>query len=208
MLNQSNSPSSTKPNTPLFLTVIALEILYIYFRTSLSISGSFSEFTIFEQELARSGLRAVFLSGLLLAFWRFKVLPDFVQHPKPTRSTILLVIALLAQAIIWQVHPVEGLSEKLLFAVTTILVAVREELVYRYVVQNFIESHLGISYGAIGAILATSVLFTFFHLGAQPVSAFPQILLASVLLGAIYRQSGKSISLVIVCHFVFDLFYI
>lgn len=83
----------------------------------------------------------------------------------------------------------------------------REKLVYRYAIQNFLEGWLLPKDRLIGSIWITSVVFTLSHLGAQYVRYFLWIFLAGLLLGAIYFASGKSLTLVIFCHFVEDAFF-
>jgi membrane protease YdiL (CAAX protease family) len=195
-------------STGLFRAVILLEIAYLYLRTELMHSGYFHNLTVIEQELARSVVRAVILAGVLVACWHFKSFPGFTSKPRFNRPTLVLVIALLIQTLLEQSHEVTGLYAQLTFAATTILVAIREELVYRYVLQNWLQDWFSPKNGLAGSIFFTSVLFTFYHIGAQPLSSLPDIFFSGILLGGIYIFSGKSLSLVIICHFICDLFFI
>lgn len=204
----TDSTTTVKISTALFCTVILLEIAYLYLRTKLMYTDFFPNLTVIEQELSRSGVRAVILAGVLIAFWCFKSPPDFFKKPKYSRTTLALLVAVFMQAVVTQAHFVTGLSAQLTYAATTILVAMREELEYRYVIQNWLVGWLVPKGSIYPAILFTSVGFTFSHVGVQPISSFPDIFLTSLLIGAIYHHSGKSISLIIVCHFIFDLFYI
>ena len=204
----ANSAPTVKISTALLGSVIVLEIAYLYLRTTLKFANFFPGLTVIEQELVRSGLRALILAGVFLACWHFKSIPNFFRKPDFNRTTLFLLAALFIQAVMDQSHHVTGPAAQLTFAATTTLVAIREELEYRYVIQNWLAGWLAPKASVFGAILITSMLFTFSHLGAQPISHFPSIFIASLLLGAIYHHSGKSISLVIVCHFIFDLFYI
>jgi len=197
-----------KISTNLFRTVLLLEVAYLVLRTKLMHASFFHDLTVIEQELARSVLRVVILAGVLVACWYFKSFPTFFTKPKFNRITIVLIAVFSIQTLLEQSHQVGGLSAQMTFAATTILVATHEELAYRFVVQNWLEGWLSKKSNLVGSIFFTSVVFTLYHLGAQPVISFPSIFFASLLLGAIYIFSGRSISLVIVCHFISDLFYI
>ena len=197
-----------KISTNLFRSVLLLEVAYFLLRGRLMHAAFFPDLTVIEQELARSFLRAVILAGVLVACWHFKSFPNFFTKPKFNRTTIVLMAAFFIQALVEQTRQVSGLSAQLTFAATTILVAMHEELAYRYVIQNWLEGWLSQKNRLVGSIAIASVVFTLYHYGAQPVSSFPSIFFASLLMGAIYIFSGKSISLVIVCHFICDLFYI
>lgn len=200
--------SMGKRSTPLFCAVILLEIAYLYLRTKLMYSGYFHDLTIIEQELARSVVRAASIVAVFIACWYYKSFPDFFSKPKFTRTTIVLLILFFIQTLVEPKAPLAGLPVQMTFAATTIFVAVREELVYRFVIQNWLEGWLLPKDRIFGSILLTSIPFTLHHLGAQPVTSFPSIFLASLFLGAIYTYSGKSLSLVIAVHFVCDLFFV
>ena len=197
-----------KIGTPLFFTVIPLEIAYIYLRTKLTHAEFFPLLTIIDQELAISCNRALTLALVLYACWHLNAFPDFFTKPKFNRTTIVLLMVIFFLALIVPKTHHTQLSAQLTFAATTIFVAVREELVYRYVLQNWLEGSLLPKVSLVGSIVLTSVLFTLYHLGVQPFYAMPWIFLASLLLGTIYIVSGKSLSLVIVCHFICDLLFI
>lgn len=200
--------SIDKKNTPLFLTVILLEIAYLFSRTNLLFSDYFHHLTPIGQELSRSVIRAVSIVLVLIACWQFKSFPNFFTKPKFNRTTTILVIAFFILGLVAPSSILAELSVRLTLAATTIVVAVREELVYRYVIQNWLEGWLLPKDRVVGSILWTSMLFTLYHTGAQPLYFFPWIFVASLLLGAMYIHSGKSISLVIACHLIFDLFFV
>ncbi len=92
----------------------------------------------------------------------------------------------------------------LMFALTSIPVAVKEEFLFRGIVQNLLLEKVG----AAKAILLTSIVFTVWHVGTWSPSlwVFSQIFLASVLLGLIYIRSG-SILAVIIIHAAYDALF-
>jgi membrane protease YdiL (CAAX protease family) len=87
------------------------------------------------------------------------------------------------------------------FVLTSPVVGLREELVYRGIVQRSLERPLG----PIGAIGVSSLLFSAYHLGALPLVPvyFVIVFLAGSVLGVMYRASG-SLWLVIGVHALYD----
>ena len=203
-----NSSQSGRVGTALLVSSALLELGYLYFRYKLSSAPEFRAYSVIYQELIRSALRALFLAAVLCACWLIKPFPSFLKKPGFNRPVVVLVVLLLAPTLIWQNHNVPGLDAQLVFAATTILVALREELIYRYVLQTWLSQQAFVKKSQLVTVLITSIGFTLMHLGAQPVTHFPFIFVASVLLGYIYHYSGNSISLVIMCHLVVDLFQI
>ena len=87
------------------------------------------------------------------------------------------------------------------FALTSLAVAVHEEFVYRGVLQNLLEKHLG----WLGAIGVSNVVFTLYHYGAWPFE--PQYVLefffVGCFVGLLYRGTG-SLLLAIGFHALYD----
>ena len=92
----------------------------------------------------------------------------------------------------------------LMFAVTSIPVAVKEEFLFRGIIQNLLTD----KFGFVNSVVFTSALFTAWHIGVwQPTFwAFAQIFLASILLGIVYMYSG-SIFAVIIIHATYDALF-
>ncbi len=92
----------------------------------------------------------------------------------------------------------------ILFAITAIPVGIKEEILFRGIVQNLLLEKLG----AARAILLTSAVFTVWHIGVWAFDPFvyTQMFLAGLLLGAVYLRSG-SLLLVIAIHALFDALY-
>ncbi|HEY6897636.1 MAG TPA: CPBP family intramembrane glutamic endopeptidase [Rhodocyclaceae bacterium] len=90
------------------------------------------------------------------------------------------------------------------FAVASIAVAVKEEFLFRGILQNLLAQR----FGSAKAVLGTSAIFTAWHIGVwEPtVWVFGQIFFASILLGVVYIQSG-SIAAAIVIHTTYDALF-
>lgn len=97
-----------------------------------------------------------------------------------------------------------GTGTATLFALSSLPVGIKEEIVFRGVPQQL----LGQRMHGIKAIVVTSVVFVAWHVGV--VSSVPwtffEIFLASVLLGLIYYCSGSLVA-VIAVHALYDALY-
>jgi membrane protease YdiL (CAAX protease family) len=91
-----------------------------------------------------------------------------------------------------------------MFAATSFFVAIKEEFLFRGIVQNLLTQRLGPS----KAILSTSVAFTLSHVGVPEFTlwVFSQIFVASVILGTVYIYGG-SIFVVVAIHAVYDAIF-
>jgi membrane protease YdiL (CAAX protease family) len=195
-----------KHSATLLRAVVLLEITYIFLRTKLNNATNFHDLTPIQHELMWGVLRAASIVAVLIICWRYKSNPNFFTIPKFNQTTLVLVLLFVAQIFFQPKMHGHDLPLQLTYAATTIFVVVREELVYRYVIQNWLEGWLLPNERIFGSILLSSIVFTLYHLGAQPIASFPSIFLASLLLGAIYNSSGKSLTLVVACHFIDDVF--
>lgn len=99
-----------------------------------------------------------------------------------------------------------GLDRQLaaLFALTSIPVAIKEELLFRGIAQNLLEAR----FGAAKAVGFASAIFTAWHIGVvEPsVAGFVQIFLASVVLGVVYLRS-RSLMAAIAMHAAYDALF-
>ena len=86
---------------------------------------------------------------------------------------------------------------KYIFAATSLVVGFREEIAYRGILQRLIFDR----YGMWLAILASNILFVFYHFGTQPITVWGvfQWFAAGTVLGMIYQITG-SIALVALLH--------
>jgi len=92
-------------------------------------------------------------------------------------------------------------STATLFALTSVAVGIKEEFLFRGIIQNILTSKFGI----LKSVTLTSTIFTATHIGVVTPTPwiFAEIFLMSILLGFIYIYSG-SIAAVIVIHSTYD----
>jgi membrane protease YdiL (CAAX protease family) len=181
------------------LLVAAIELVYM---AGTRAAIHYFSWKSIEAESIRTALRL----GSALAYWW--LLKPVILSRKPDLSSLRrpsLLIALLAFLSV----PVLIGSDKMgplaiLFAISAIPVGVKEELLFRGIVQNLLAEKLG----AVKAILLTSVVFTVWHVGVWAFQPFvyAQIFLAGIFLGVVYLRSG-SLLLVIAIHALFDALY-
>ncbi len=182
------------------LVVILVEVLYVGLtRLVITYYGSWSV----EAELLRTTLR---LSSAG-CFWYLMKPTILSKTPnfRCTRDALFLAgvgLFLLTPVIVG--HYDLRLELALLVAVASVPVAIKEELLFRGIVQNLLEARLGL----LAAVIGTNVLFVVWHIGALPSSlwTFSQVFLAGSLLGFVYARSG-SIALVIGLHALYDAIF-
>jgi len=154
-----------------------------------------------EMEMARTPLRLVtaFLLWLLMADVIFSRAPD----TRPLRHGLFasgILIMLVSQILIggYAVPPIAAT----MIALASIPVAIHEEIFFRGIAQNFLMKRFGTTSG----LLAATVLFILFHVGATPPTLinFVNIALLGLILGLIYVKTG-SLTAVIVVHAVVDM---
>lgn len=158
---------------------------------------------LIEVEMFRTVLRLL-TAGLY--WWLFRNTLKFkITTPlTPNRYQLFLALGLLFSV------PVLVGNDRLspviatVFALTSIAVAVKEEVLFRGAMQGLLAER----FGQIAAIAITSVFFTAWHLGVRPISfsVFMEIFLVSVILGRIYMRSG-GLTAAIGVHAVYDAIY-
>jgi membrane protease YdiL (CAAX protease family) len=92
-------------------------------------------------------------------------------------------------------------ADRYLFAATSIIVGVREELAYRGIAQGFLARKFGLLPG----LLISNLMFVGYHWGIQPFTLHYvlQIFLCGMIFGFVYYISG-SIILAIALHTIYD----
>jgi membrane protease YdiL (CAAX protease family) len=87
------------------------------------------------------------------------------------------------------------------FAVTSMAVGLREEMVYRGVLQRVLTER----YGLWAALVMSNVVFIFYHWGALPFTPYNvwQFFAMGTILGLMYHQT-KSLGLVVGVHAAYD----
>lgn len=149
-------------------------------------------------ELKWSALR---LASLLVLAWLFRRVRREMPRP-PARMT---AAGWLAAGVI--LVPIftgdEGMPSPLryLFAATSLLVALREELAYRAIFQRLLTERFGFPL----ALATTTLAFIGYHYGIQPFS-FPhvaELVFCGLIFGVAYHVT-HSLALVVVLHAVYD----
>ena len=90
------------------------------------------------------------------------------------------------------------------FAATSLVVGLREELAYRAILQTQLRRRFGV----LPALLISNVLFVLYHLGAQaftPLNIW-QMFAAGAIIGLAYEASG-SLLLAVALHAIYDAIY-
>ncbi|MGE9293610.1 MAG: CPBP family intramembrane glutamic endopeptidase [Puniceicoccales bacterium] len=154
-------------------------------------------------ELARTILRLISAA----AVWG--ILGGILEKPTKGawRGGIWWLLPLLATCLMFLVPLIAGnwnlpeADTRLVFAITSLAVGMREELVYRGILQTLLEKKLGLLW----AIVITSVAFALYHYGAQPWNWFTvtQYLCFGVFFGVLYART-RSLWLVIWIHTLYD----
>lgn len=157
-----------------------------------------------ELEILTSVIRAM----TAVAYWL--LLRDLIMSRRPRAETlrqpmfltgalVILLVPVLTGQWWFGLEPLAG--PRILFALTSIVVGIREEFFYRGILQNLLESKVELPQ----ALLASNALFTVYHYGAQPFTLEGIIGLFTMgcVQGLIYSRSG-SILAVITLHAVYD----
>lgn len=157
----------------------------------------------FEAESIRGVLR---ITTAAVYWWLLRpLILSRTARPSTLRSPLLIIATLLFLTIPVLVGNYKLASPvAILFAVTSIAVAVKEEFLFRGIVQNLLAEKFGFT----KSVLFTSVLFTAWHIGVwtPTVWTFSQIFIAGIILGVVYVHSG-SILAVIVIHTAYDALF-
>jgi len=181
------------------VTAIIIEIAYALFsRTWLRQHAQGVEL-----ELLISVLRI----ATIAVYWRlFRDL--ILSRPRPHAGSLRhpLVLAGTAAALLipflfrgWS--PGGGIGTAIVFALTSVIVGVREELLYRAVLFNLLEPRVGL----IGTVVISTFLFVVYHYGALPIAprVIAEVAIMSIVLGLIYARTGSLLG-VIALHAVYD----
>ena len=183
--------------------LVAVAIIEIAFVVATRLVLHYLSWKSIEAEAIRTLLRVLTALAYwwLMKPWILSRKPDFLALVRPTFAIALLLflsIPVLAGRYELEKHVA------VVFALASIPVAVKEEFLFRGIIQNLLMEKLG----AAKAIVLASAVFTAWHVGTWNPSlwVFGQIFLASVLLGLVYVRSG-SILAVIVIHAVYDALF-
>jgi membrane protease YdiL (CAAX protease family) len=165
--------------------------------------GRWHPLTPIQDELVSTAVRIV----TALIYWRF--FKSQLLSRKTNSSTfrsgsfitgLLLFLSIPVLVGYW------GLTTPvaMLFAITSVPVAIKEEFLFRGIIQNLLAE----KFGFVKSIVITSTLFLPWHLGSGEPSIwyFSQVFLASAIIGVIYIHSGSLIAAIIV-HATYDTLF-
>ncbi len=96
-----------------------------------------------------------------------------------------------------------AIEDRTLFAATSVLVGIREELAYRGILQNLLRR-----YGLWVSLLVSNVVFVLYHYGVQPftVASVLQLFTIGLLLGFVYHLTG-TLWFSIALHSIYDAIF-
>lgn len=193
---------SLKPAT-IAHSLLIVAFVEIAFVVATRVVLHYLQWASIEAESIRTAMRMV-TAGLY--WWLLKPVilsrkPDFTSLAAPT--VVLALLLFLSIPVLVGTYGLKP-SVAVMFAITSIPVAIKEEFLFRGILQNLLTER----FGTLKAVLATSTVFTLWHVGVWDPSVwtFGEIFLASVVIGFIYLRSG-SIAVVIVLHAVYDAIY-
>ena len=179
------------------LLIVAVEALYMV-GTRVAIHYLSAE--SFSSELTRTALRV----ATALVYWQ--LMKPVILSKTPAFDMVRIVPLIAGLLLFFSIPVLVGnyalnTSLAMLFAVTSIAVAIKEEFLFRGIMQNLLQTR----FGTMRAVLFTSVIFTAWHIGTWDpgVWTFGHIFLASLVLGMIYIRTG-SIGAVIALHALYD----
>lgn len=153
-----------------------------------------------EAELIRTTLRL----GTAYIYWRlcrtyiYSRVPDSqTLHSAVFGCSLLLLLSVPALSVNLNLPT----NMAILFSVTSLAVAIKEEFLFRGIIQNLLETR----FSPTKSIVLANLLFAAFHIGvvASEYWVFSAIFLIGLMLSLIYARSG-SIVVVIVIHAAYD----
>ena len=183
--------------------LIIVAITELVFVVATRVVLHYLPWTSVEAELIRTALR---IATALVYWWLLKtlILSRTANLPRFKSPAVLLALLLFLSipALVGNYQLTSDAA--ILFAITSLPVGIKEEFLFRGIVQNLLAER----YGSPKAILVTSAIFTLWHVGVwnPTVWTFSQIFFAGVILGLIYVGSG-SILTVIALHTVYDAIF-
>jgi membrane protease YdiL (CAAX protease family) len=178
------------------LVAAAIEVAYAIF-TRTWLADHYSGVTL---ELLTTACRAAALVAFFVLFRH--LLGTRPNNPKVARHPLLIAAIALCLAVPLAVAGwTAPLSVQLVFAATSLVVAAKEEVLYRGALQNLLEQRVG----PWVAIAISNVIFVAYHYGTLPFTPqnAAEWFLGGVVLGALYLASG-SLLVAISVHAAYD----
>lgn len=183
--------------TSKILLAIGLEIIYAV-STRIWLKDYFAGI---ELELYVSGVR-LFSAAIYWFLFRDIILSRSVVKNLPAKSIPWFGVGLIMLAPILAGNwGISGSQTQIVFAITSLAVGIREEILYRGVLQNLLEDRFGWILG----IIITNVIFTLYHYGAWEftTSNVLEWFFVGCFVSLLYRGTG-SLIVAIVFHTIYD----
>ncbi len=182
----------------IWLTLVAVELCYaLLARVVVSKLGMYT----LDAEYFRTPARLI----LVVLYWVLfrdlltskKLTPQQVSQPPFLVALILLVSVPLLVGDLSYMNP----TTKSVYAAGSVIVGLREEFLFRGVIQNLLSRRIGEG----RAILLTTFVFTLWHVGVIPLLWFSyvQVIVAGLLLGIIYAKT-RNLWFVVALHSLYD----
>lgn len=190
------------------LVLVLIELLYI--GVTRYLLGSFEDANAINLEAIRTIVRIL---SAALTLWLFKDVVLFSTRKTSNTSNALtwkVALPCLAVLLFFSIPVIQGNwnlpkdGTRIVFALASFPVGLREELVYRAVLITLIAKRFGFIWG----LIVSTVAFTFYHYGALPWTTFNiiQYVAAGIILGLLFWTT-KSLWLVIWIHTIYDVIW-
>ena len=153
------------------------------------------------KELIWSGIR---LASAVMMFWLWRQTRASGTGPTSKITPLSLLACGMFLAPVLAGNENLGPTLSWIFAATSLVVGLREELAYRAILQTQLRGRFGI----LPALLVSNVFFVLYHLGAQaftPLNIW-QMFAAGMIIGLAYEASG-SLLLAVALHAIYDAIY-
>ena len=150
-------------------------------------------------------LRSLSRAGAAFVLWYFfrSIIFSGVTNREEIRHPLFVaaVSALLAVPLLIGNWYFMGPFTRFIFVLTSVVVGIHEEFLFRGIMQNVIARRFGV----LSSVAITSAVMTAWHVGALPLNAFnfAQVFIVSCVLGLIYAKT-RSIFVVVFLHSFYD----
>lgn len=173
----------------LLMTIIILELFYL--SISYQLAESYGQWS-YQGEIIRTGLRLIVLLIYSWIYWKYfygKVNAIPAQNINNRTFTISIAL-LLFFAVVYTNAENETAIWQLTFAISGVIAGFREEIIYRGMLQNYLQK----KHHYRTALLLTTLVFALSHIQYviyQQNFALVMTAISSVIFGSIYLYSGR-----------------
>jgi membrane protease YdiL (CAAX protease family) len=179
------------------MAAIAVEIVYLVFtRTWLR-----AHFSGIELEMWVTACRLVSLCADWLLFRGFLAQAGIQRASRPTMLLWCGIALLFMVPLLFHGGYPADYTYRVIFALTSVVVAMREEVFYRGVIQGLLERRFGL----LVSLLVSNAAFVLYHYGVHPFTASGIIELFAMgcVLGVMYSVTGSLLA-PIALHAAYD----